>query len=1015
MTESKNYHLLLVDDNPVNLELLQELIATHLPQCRTSLAMNGPAALVLAQEQRFDGAFIDMQMPGMDGIDVCRRLKANELTASIPVVLITAHQSTAELRAEGLNAGAYDFISQPIRNIELAARIKVLLRIKDVEEQLLASNQGLRKQVHQKTAALRWMTGLMSAYTGNRQSVTTAELEQLETLLDADAELNNGAFTGELLERFPTSVRRNLALLSLLDEMPLQLAERLTGAETIQGVLDYLERHNFFVNYSADTESYRFENPLKSYLAAQVKVELTAAEEHAVLLQAADWWLEHRSPSQSLDLLMRAGEFNAAERVVQQVGPSLVGHGNIRNMLRWDKEIQQADPQKFPWLHVALAVALQEVDPKRGLDCLQASRTVFAERNDLPGDLFSASHQLKAIPLIDGNLELQIDLLQSTEAIWQQIASACDPHLRIQAALFLALNHIQIGTDYRQVENYLEVVAGTEELEQYPEYSAWNWIVRSFGLFTQGRWRSCFRDLEEFGKLECTADISTTARLSGGLVKAFLLEVFGNELGCRELWSLLRRRTPDKVYQQTILPTLTQIQQVQASVSRGDWHQASGLLEDLSCRPEVRSGTVNRLILEQRAQVLTLADRGDEALAAARQAVEQWGIATSFLALRGRLLLAAVFHALGADNECRQQLRQLESLPGNAEHVLLQLAQWLALQNRPERSDLLQETVTGLLSNLSQHNFENIPFWFPPVHTQLLYNGASVMLERPLLSRLVNNHLHASLVAASQYVPLLDIRVLGEFYLSLDGIEVLRKKDLSNSFRQLLAMLISAPDQQLSQDEVQGQLWPDSSPERSRSKFDSLLLRLRKTLEEIIGAQDVKSYIYLQRGILCLDCCQIDAIRFDTLARQGLRHVRRMEFWQAELAFSQAFVLWHGEMNLGVSLDEKSDFFRQDLLLLYLDAAQNWSELLLTLRRYEQAVEVARQALQYDATHDHLVRLNRRACLGLGRNSQAQQVLHDYATALQSDGHSAADIREILSSIETSGYRSGLNRFSVKC
>jgi len=70
--------------------------------------------------------------------------------------------------------------------------------------------------------------------------------------------------------------------------------------------------------------------------------------------------------------------------------------------------------------------------------------------------------------------------------------------------------------------------------------------------------------------------------------------------------------------------------------------------------------------------------------------------------------------------------------------------------------------------------------------------------------------------------------------------------------------------------------------------------------------------------------------------------------------------------------------------------------------------------LQYDATHDHLVRLNRSACLVLGRNSQAQQVLQDYAAALQKDGHSAADIREILSSIETAGYRSSLSRWSLK-
>ena len=1014
MAELKNYHLLLVDDNPVNLELLQELIAAHLPQCRTTLASSGPKALELAQGQRFDGAFVDMQMPGMDGIDVCRRLKANEFTASIPVVLITAHQSTAELRAEGLDAGAYDFISRPIRNIELVARIKVLLRIKDVEEQLLASNQGLRKQVHQKTAALRWMTGLMSAHTDHSQIITPAELKQLETLLDADAELNFGEFKGELFERFPASVRRNLVLLSLLDEIPLQLAESLTRADSIRSVLDYLERHNFFVNYSTETDSYRFHNPLKSYLAAQTELELTETEVRAVLLQAADWWLEHRSPGQSVELLLRAGDLKAAERVVQQVGPAMFGNGEIASLLRWDKVIQHAGRQLFPWLNVALAVALLEVEPKRGLAGLQASSGVFAERNDLPGVLFSASQQLKAHPLVLGDLDLQNDLLQCAEAIWSQIAAACDPHLRLQSALFLALSHYQTGTGSQRAEMYLETIAGAAELDQCPEYSAWHSIARSFGLFTQGKWRSCFRELEALGKLEVNAELSTLARLTGVLVKALLLEAYGNESGSQDLWSQARSWTPEKVWTQTVFPFLEPLQQVQASVSRGDWHLASGLLEELPISVNAQSGPISCLILEQRAQVLTLAGRKDEALAAASEAIEQRGRVSGFLAFRGRLLLATVFHALGAAGECRQLLEQLESLPGNAEHLLQRLVRWLALQNHPEDSELLGETLDRLFTDLTRHNLEKIPFWFPPVHTRLLRDGALLMPERPLLNRLASNHLRASAAAVDQFVPLLEIRVLGEFYLSLDGIEVLRKQDLSNSFRQLLAMLIAAPYQQLSQDEIQGQLWPDSTAERSRSKLDSLLLRFRKTLEGILGPQDVKSYIYLQRGILCLDCCQIDALRFDTLARQGLRHLRRMEFWQAELAFSQAHALWHGEINLGVPLDDKCDFFRQDLLLLYLDTAQHWSELLLMLGRCERAAEVARQALHYDATHDHLVRLLRSACLGLGRSSQAQQVLQDYAAALHNDGHSAADIRELLSSIETAGQRSELVRLPGK-
>lgn len=270
-----------------------------------------------------------------------------------------------------------------------------------------------------------------------------------------------------------------------------------------------------------------------------------------------------------------------------------------------------------------------------------------------------------------------------------------------------------------------------------------------------------------------------------------------------------------------------------------------------------------------------------------------------------------------------------------------------------------------------------------------------------MLKQLSHHHLDGCLAGDNAVIPLLEIRVLGEFSIAIPGGEILRNKDLSISFRQLIAMLIAAPHQQLSQEKIQAQLWPDSTAERSRSKFDTLLMRLRKTLEGYLAGREVKSYLYLQKSVLCLDCCRIDAIEFESLARLGIKHARRMELWQADLVFRRAFRLWHGELNLGISLDENSDFYRQDLFLHYLDAAQRWTELLLKARRYETAVDMSRQALKYEPTHDHLIRLNRSACLALGLHGQASQLLKDYAEALRLDGHDSEEISDILRSIES--------------
>lgn len=1004
MAELKKYHLLLVDDNPVNLELLQELIAAHLPQCRTTLAESGARALELAQELQFDGAFIDMQMPGMDGIEVCRRLKASAQTEGIPVVLITAHQSTAELRAEGLDVGAYDFISQPIRNVELVARIKVLLRIKDVEEKLLKDNQWLETQDQQKSVALRWVAGLMAEFGDNNPSSNPNELDQLATLLGSDGELNFAGFTGEVFGRFPLSIRRILGLLSLLDEIPVSLAEKLTGSESIRGVLDFFERQNFFVHFTPETDTYQFVNPLKNYLETQSRLVLGDNDRRALYLEAADWWLEHRHPGKAVELLVRAGEFQSAERVVLQVGPSLFGDGFLRGLVCHHAKIVRQGLPSTPWLHAVLAVAELETEPSQALTRLGEVRKVLAAQQDLPGVLFCASQEIKAHFLVDGDLQLIAELLQIVETIWSQIASACDPHIRIQAALFAALAHLLLGSGQQQADIYLEILLSSRELEQSREYLAWRRIIRGYEFLTAGKWRSGFRELEQLWGQEHSTDLATTTLLAGCLVKSLLLEIFDENLGRSELWTQVKSRVSRVVLQRTVLPLVEQLQKIQSCVSRGDWRAADDLFVELPVQSRQFSDHLRSLILEQKAQILTLAGQRDSALSAVQEAICLRGGQGGFYRLRNAVLMATVCYALGNKADVCRLLAEVGAEQAQCDDNLLStMAQLLLVQSCPVAPEMNRDIVLDdLLQKLARHKLTNFPYWFRPVHSQLLVDELASKMERPQLNQITRKHLHARLQPDGRLVPLLEIRVLGEFYLSLNGFEVLYKKDLSNSFRQLLAMLISAPNQQLSQDEVQGVLWPESSTEKSRSKLDTLLLRLRKTLESVLGEQDAKSYIYLQRGVLCLDCCMVDATGFDELARQGLRHVRRMEYWQAELAFRKAFALWHGEFSLGIALDEKSDFFRQDLLLLYLDAAQRWVELLLMSGQTEIAAEVARQALQTDPTQDQLVRLSRKAYLSLGLNGQAHQVLKDYASALQQDGLDASEVRDVLASIDVS-------------
>ena len=151
----KKHVLLAVDDKPDNLYVLESLVAEHLPDCELVKATSAEEGLTVAREQDLEGAVVDVQMPGMSGIEMCRWLKREERTADVPVILITAHRTDAALKAEGLQAGADDFLTKPIDNVELVAKIKVMLRIKSTEDALRAMNAQLEERVAQRTQELR--------------------------------------------------------------------------------------------------------------------------------------------------------------------------------------------------------------------------------------------------------------------------------------------------------------------------------------------------------------------------------------------------------------------------------------------------------------------------------------------------------------------------------------------------------------------------------------------------------------------------------------------------------------------------------------------------------------------------------------------------------------------------------------------------------------------------------------------------------------------------------------------
>ncbi len=152
----ENPVILVVDDNPTNLDVLFEVLAET--DFEVSFVTDGETCLELANSDHPDLILLDIMMPGLDGFEVCLRLKSNATTTDIPVIFMTARAETSD-KVKGFNLGAVDYITKPIQSEEVLARINSHLTIQRLQKDLRLKNEALHaslareKQLNQELQA----------------------------------------------------------------------------------------------------------------------------------------------------------------------------------------------------------------------------------------------------------------------------------------------------------------------------------------------------------------------------------------------------------------------------------------------------------------------------------------------------------------------------------------------------------------------------------------------------------------------------------------------------------------------------------------------------------------------------------------------------------------------------------------------------------------------------------------------------------------------------------------------
>ena len=283
--------ILVVDDTPASLRLLSELLTQHGYHVRP--ASHGALALKSVAAKTPDLILLDVNMPGMDGYEVCRRLKADEKSSRIPVIFISAFGDTRQ-KVTGFEAGGLDYITKPFEAEEVLARVRTHLRLRQAEEALRCAQNTLELRVQERTAELQASNHALR----ESEEKTRRAFEEIE-VLKSQLELHNTYLQEEVVEAkaFGDLVGQSQALRQIVSQIDLVaptdasvliLGESGTGKELVAR-----EIHN---------RSLRKDKPLVRVNCASIPKDLFESE-----------FFGHARGAFTGAIKDRAGRFEAAE------------------------------------------------------------------------------------------------------------------------------------------------------------------------------------------------------------------------------------------------------------------------------------------------------------------------------------------------------------------------------------------------------------------------------------------------------------------------------------------------------------------------------------------------------------------------------------------------------------------------------------------------------------------------------------------------------------------------------
>ncbi len=844
-----------------------------------------------------------------------------------------------------------------------------------------------------------WVMGMILARTSVKRSMGVNRKKKSPDLYRF--------FYQVLLEKLPLNLLNDLLKLSLLEDIPLDLAVKITGNDNLGDTLEELMEKNLFVRLEDDEgEIFSFHHLMRDVLRQECIKRLDEQKRYSILKQAVDYSLAQGMVERAVVYVLRMGNISDIEILLEKHGLELVAGNRLDTLMRIAGKVEKSTLCSSAWIELFLGLTLADSKPDTGVFHLARAAELFAVQENKHGRLLAISqivyhHILTASCLREGAVflaeaeELYLDIQDSIPMFNEMFVCR-----NLGAGLVVFQGHLEKGRACLK-----QALKWAQEL-QIPNMVVSGWVFCGYSYVLAGNFPSAGRMAESIYRYLLKKEVGTSNKAFAHHFLTDLHEIrddFLNYARCKAGYSVL---LGNNYISQTQMKPSILLWDVKLLIARGELENALRCIEDAEYMgPLYNTAHIRSRVLEFKVLILALLQQDIDLIPAMVEESTALRDTTSwrgFFTARHHILMGAALGLTSSDRQADTWMgRGIDSAQKGGYVQLeaggLMFRSYINLEHG-KKDEAQRDLLKGLLV-MKQHGLDTFWCWTPKIMLRLLSEAWSAGIEQTFVGKLVRKRFKAFIDKDGDLCPCLEIHILGNFQFLLHDKVIAITTDFSPMQRSFVLMVLASPGCQLSQEKAQTLLWPDVPKEKARRTLDTLISRLRSMLRPLLPKALFDSFLQVGKGMISMRYCLVDAFILDKLLQQGESHADNEEWWQAGNCFASAGELWKGCFGMDNLLDDSAYEYCRDLQGRYYKMVDQWSAFFIRSGQLREAHSILETAFKFDPTYENITAKLYRLHLLEREAVAAKSVLDKYRKGLAAQGLTAEEIEDLVAPI----------------